>query len=101
MYASSRPSAKRASPRDRRAALIPATSPCAAASSYPEVPLIWPARNRPGNPVRLERRAQLGRLDEVVLDRVARAQHHRVLEAGQRVNESSLDVAPAGSSRSR
>ena len=29
------------------AALMPASSPCAAASSYPVVPLIWPAKNRP------------------------------------------------------
>ena len=27
---------------------MPAISPSAAASSYPEVPHTWPARNRPG-----------------------------------------------------
>ena len=36
-----------ASPRTRRAALMPATMPWAPASSYPVVPLIWPAKNRP------------------------------------------------------
>ena len=31
----------------KEAALIPAISPCAAASSYPDVPFIWPERNKP------------------------------------------------------
>ncbi len=48
MYASSRRRIKASSARTCRAALMPAISPCAAASSYPVVPLICPARNRPG-----------------------------------------------------
>ena len=43
--------------------------------------------------LRLERARQLRRLDEVVLDRVAGTQQHRVLEPRQRVNELGLHVA--------
>ena len=57
------------------------------------MPLICPARNRPGDALRFERARQLGRLDEVVLDGVARPQHHGVFEARQRVHELGLHVA--------
>ena len=57
------------------AALSPATRPCPAASSYPDVPLICPARKSPATRWVSSVASQLGRLDEVVFDRVARAQH--------------------------
>lgn len=34
-------------PSALKPAFTPATSPCPAASSYPVVPLIWPAKNNP------------------------------------------------------
>src|SRR3569623_502509 len=41
---------------------------------------------------RLERRLDLARIDEVVLDRVTRPRHLRALEAGDRADERELDV---------
>ena len=47
MYASSRRGVHGSRPATCLAALRPATSPWAAASSYPVVPLIWPAKMSP------------------------------------------------------
>ena len=44
MYASDRFSINGSDPLTDKPALIPAISPCAAASSYPVVPLICPAK---------------------------------------------------------
>ena len=55
-------------------------------------PVDLPGEKQAGHPVRLERRAQLGGLDEVVLDRVAGPHHHRAFEPGQRVHELLLNL---------
>eukprot|EP00967_Tisochrysis_lutea_P106593 scaffold163574_cov28-Tisochrysis_lutea.AAC.2 len=47
--ASSRPSTNGGAPRTASAALAPASKPSAAASSYPVVPRIWPARKSPAH----------------------------------------------------
>ena len=52
-----------------------------------------PREEQPVEAVGLERRAQLRRLDEVVFHGVARADHHRVLEAGERMHQL-LSVRP-------
>ena len=57
------------------------------------MPLIWPARNRPLDALGFERARQLRRLNEVVLDRVARTEQHGVLEPWQRVNQIGLHLA--------
>ena len=67
--------------------------PCAAASSYPEVPLIWPARKSPDTRWVCSVGIELGGLDEVVLDRVSRPHHRRSLQARQGVNQFELHVS--------
>src|SRR5262249_21757239 len=52
-----------------------------------------PGEEEPAYPLRLEAPRQLGRLDEIVFDRVAWTQHDGVLEARQRANELQLHVA--------
>ena len=52
-----------------------------------------PGEEQPRDSLRLQRRVELSRLDEVVLDRVARPQNLGVLEAGQGVHQIRLDVA--------
>ena len=47
MYASDLCNIRGSFPSISRLALIPAISPCAAASSYPEVPFVCPAKNIP------------------------------------------------------
>ena len=59
-------------------------------------PVDLPREKQPRHPLRLERRAQLGRIDVVVLDRVARADHLRVFEAGDRADHVAAG-RPAGS----
>ena len=59
----------------RAAALSPATTPWPAASSYPVVPLTWPAKNRPGTARDSRVVLELRRREVVVLDRVAGSSH--------------------------
>ena len=47
MYASCLPRTKGSCSVKARVAFVPASKPCAAASSYPVVPFIWPAKYRP------------------------------------------------------
>ena len=75
------------------AALIPATTPWPAASSYPVVPFTWPARNSPGNALQLERRMKLSRREVVVLDRVTRPSHSHRLETRNARRNSSCTSA--------
>jgi len=71
--------------------LIPATRPRAAASSYP-----WcvdlPGEEEAAHRLRLERVRAGRRLDEVVLDRVARARHLRALQARDRPDDRELHL---------
>ncbi len=66
--------------------------PCAAASSYPVVPLIWPAKNRFSIAFVSSEGFEIPRIEEVVLDRVAGPRHVRILEAGDRMHDVELHV---------
>src|ERR1051325_4883788 len=96
MYASCRPNTTGSAPRMRRTALIPATTPWPAASSYPVVPLIWPAKKRCYG-LYFEPRSQLRRRIVVVFDRVSRPGHLGALEPGYRVQEFELHGRRQGS----
>ena len=71
---------------------MPAMIPWQAASSYPLVPLIWPAKIQVRDLLGLQRALELGRVDGVVLDGVAGAQHLGRLEAGNRGDDRQLHV---------
>jgi hypothetical protein len=58
----------------------------------PRGPVDLPAEEQTGAPPRLERRQQLARIDEVVLDGVPGARHLRALEAGDGAHERELHV---------
>jgi hypothetical protein len=65
--------------------------PWQAASSYPDVPLICPARNRPA--IFLFREcAEFGGIDGVVLNGVAGPHHLGVFEAGNRLEDRQLHI---------
>jgi hypothetical protein len=72
-------------------------SPKPAASSYPVVPLIWPARYNPRHTFGFERRPQLRRIDEVVFHGISRAHHLRVFESLDRAHHRKLNVRREGS----
>ena len=71
------------------AALRPATTPWPAASSYPVVPLTWPARKSPGNRLELEGRTELRRREIVVLDGIPGSGHLDRFQPGHRAQVSS------------
>src|SRR5687768_14151254 len=52
-----------------------------------------PREEQAGDPVRFERRLQLGRLEEVVFNRIPGPQHRSVLESRHRANDGELHVA--------
>ena len=60
---------------------MPAIKPWHAASSYPEVPLICPARNSPGIVFTSQRMVQFPRIDGIVFDRVSGPDHLRIFQA--------------------
>ena len=93
MYASSRPSVNGGSPPDRPRRVDAGDESLRRRLLVPRRAVDLPREEEPADSMRLERRLQLRRLHEVVLDRVARPQHHGVLEARQRVNELLLDLA--------
>ncbi len=74
------------------AALIPAISPWHAASSYPLVPLICPARKRPAIFLVSRVRSQFRRIDRVVLNRVSRTHHLRGLKTWNRLDDRELNI---------
>ena len=68
--------------------------PWQAASSYPLVPLIWPARNR--RAIFFQSALQLRRVNGVVFDGVAGTQHLGPLEAGNGGDDCQLHVDGQG-----
>ena len=101
MYASSRISTSGSRRRARSAALIPASSPCAAASSYPDVPLTCPARKSPSTRLASNERGKLGRLDEIVFDARSRAATSPRLRAPATRGRALPARRAAGSSSTR
>ena len=101
MYAWSRRSTSGARPSTRERRVDARHQPCAAASSYPDVPLICPARKSPRHEPRLERRVELVRRHEVVLDRVAGADQLAPARARGSCARARAARPRAGSSRAR
>ena len=60
--------------------------------TLPRRPVDLPGEEEAGDRAGLERGAKAGRLNEGVLDRVARSDDPGPLESGDRVDEAPLDV---------
>ena len=101
MYASSRRSVNGGSRRDAPRGVDARHQPLRRRFFVAGRAVDLPGEEQPGDPMRLERRLQLGRLDEVVLDRISRPEHLARLRGRAARARAAPGPRAAATSRSR